>query len=160
MFTEPMLSRSQVAAEYPRLDSFSAVTGRAITLRNMTLSARIKMAREAAGLSQSALARAIKVNASAVNHMESGRTKALRAETILALASALSVSAYWLETGNGSPSPDARLSPEESEALSLYRLLTPANRDAFLSVGRTLLSAQPATRASTAHPFQTAKRVR
>jgi transcriptional regulator with XRE-family HTH domain len=126
----------------------------------MSLSARIRMAREAAGLSQSALARAVKVNPSAVNHMESGRTKALRAETILALASALSVSAYWLETGNGSPSPDARLSPEETEALSIYRLLTTANRDAFLSVGRTLLSAQPATRATTAHPFQTAKRVR
>lgn len=126
----------------------------------MSLSARIRFARETAGLSQSALARAIKVGASAVNHMESGRTKALRAETILALASALSVSAYWLETGHGSPSPDARLSPEETEALSIYRRLTPTNRDAFLSVGRALLTAQPATRASTAHPFQTAKTAR
>ena len=139
------------------LDDLSTVTGRDITLWHMTLAQRIRDARIAAGLSQSELGRRINRRASAVNHMESGRTKALTAESILALASALSISAYWLETGHGSPSPDARLTPEEAEALTLYRQLTPANRDAWLSVGRTLHHAQPGAKPGAADPFPKAK---
>ncbi len=109
--------------------------------------------RKAAGLSQSELARRIRVMPSAINHIESGRTKAVKADTILALAAALGVSAYWLETGRGSPSADARLSPEESELLTLYRMLDPARRDHLLSIGRTLQESQGATKPSTAQPF-------
>lgn len=124
----------------------------------MSLASRVKDARLAAGLSQSELARRIGARPSAVNHIESGRTKALKARTIVKLAGSLSVSAYWLEHGTGSPSPDARLLPEEAEVLSLYRLLNPANREAFLSVARALLAAQPGVKASPAQPFLKAKR--
>ena len=89
--------------------------------------------------------------------MESGRTKALKAETILRLAQSLNVSAYWLETGRGSPAPDARLLPEESEVLTLYRTLTAPNRDAWVKVGQTLLATQ-SVKASPAIPFLRAKK--
>lgn len=140
------------------LEPISIVTATDITLSDMPLAERIRAARLAAGLSQSELARRIKRNASAVNHMESGRSKALKSETVLALASALSVSAYWLETGLGSPTADARLSPEEGEVISLYRSMNASTRDAWLSVGRTLRDAQPGNKAGTANPYPTKKR--
>jgi transcriptional regulator with XRE-family HTH domain len=154
-----MLLPSQPLGKGRGLENFSALTVAAITIGYMSLAARVRDARTAAGLSQSELSRRIHLKPSAVNHIEGGRTKALKAETILALAQTLSVSAYWLETGKGSPSPDARLSPEEAEVLSLHRLLSPANRDAWLSVGRTLHSAQPSSKPSAADPFRKEKRV-
>ena len=118
----------------------------------MSLAKRVRGARLGAGLSQSALARRIGLAPSAINHMESGRTAALKAETILALADALSVSAYWLETGHGSPAPDARLTPEESEVLQLYRGLNPVHKDAWLSMGRTLHDSQ-VSKPAAAQPY-------
>lgn len=117
---------------------------------------RIRTARKAAGLSQSEVARKLGVQPSAVNHMESGRTKSLKADTILRLAQTIGVSAYWLETGEGSPSPDNRLTPDETEVLDLYRSLTEQNREAWLKVGVTLAEAQ-VSKPSISRPFIRAK---
>ena len=122
----------------------------------MDLAQRIKAARDAAGLSQSEVARRLGLRPSAVNHMESGRTKSLKAETILTLAQCLSVSAYWLETGHGSPSPDNRLTPDESEVIALYRSMNEGNRGAWIKVGQTLAAAQT-NKPSVNNPFARAK---
>lgn len=148
-----MLVHSQSAANI----FFSAFTGAAITLRNMSLANRVKAALTGSGMSQSELARRLKVEPSAINHILSGRTAAIKAQTLVAIAQHLNVSAYWLETGKGASTPDARMTPDEAEALGLYRRLNESTRAAWMSVGRTLYEAQPSHAPSTASPFRKPK---
>lgn len=70
----------------------------------MSLKDRIKHARTEAGLSQSALARACKVDPSAINKLESGETKTLSSALLLKLAATLSVDSNWIATGKHSQS--------------------------------------------------------
>ena len=62
----------------------------------MTTGERIKLARKAAGLTQTELAEKIGVKFSAIHKYESGMVVNLKRETIAALASALDVSPAWL----------------------------------------------------------------
>lgn len=78
-----------------------------------SLAERLVFARGRAGLSQSQLARAVKVSASAINQVEKGHTKSLRATTAQAIERATGVSARWLLTGRGEPA--AKLSGSTSE---------------------------------------------
>ena len=56
-----------------------------------TFGAELKRLREAAGLSQSGLAKRVGLNASYINRLESGEREPPRAETVSALAEALGV---------------------------------------------------------------------
>lgn len=56
-----------------------------------TFGAELKRLREAAGLSQSGLAKRVGLNASYINRLESGEREPPRAETVVALAEALGV---------------------------------------------------------------------
>jgi len=58
-------------------------------------------ARCTSGLSQAQLARALKLSRSAVNQIERGATKTLRASTLVALERATGYRAAWVETGRG-----------------------------------------------------------
>ena len=108
----------------------------------MALGERVRSARMKAGLSQSALARRLGIRPSAINHIEAGRTKALKAETLVALANELAVSAQWLEHGRGSPTPEVELDQRELEAIAVFRRMTSANRLAWMAAGRALLETQ------------------
>lgn len=105
----------------------------------MGIRTRIRAALDTAQMSQSELARKIGVQPSAVNHWLSGRSKALKAENLVRIAKALSVSADWLETGMGSIKPEASLTREEAEVIELYRALTPQMRETWIKVGRDLI---------------------
>lgn len=60
----------------------------------MALKDRITIVREAAGLSQSDLARACKVDPSAINKLESGDTKKISGELLLKIANACAASPF------------------------------------------------------------------
>jgi SOS-response transcriptional repressor LexA len=68
-----------------------------------TLSERVAAALAQSGLSQAELARACKVTPVSVNDWLSGKTRSMKAETAIAAASALNVSASWLARGFGDP---------------------------------------------------------
>ena len=65
------------------------------------ISERLKIAMQAAGITQAELARRCKVKAPSVNGWLSGKAKFLRGENLLAAAKALNVSQHWLATGQG-----------------------------------------------------------
>lgn len=65
------------------------------------ISERLKIAMQAAGMSQAELARRCKVKPPSVNGWLNGKAKFLRGENLLAAAKALNVSQHWLATGQG-----------------------------------------------------------
>lgn len=69
-----------------------------VRLRAMTVGARIRQAREAKGMSQDALAAAVKVSRPAVSQWEDESSQPRR-NKIPAIAAALGVSPFWLEHG-------------------------------------------------------------
>lgn len=84
----------------------------AIYAQRVTLKDRIKHARTEAGLSQSALARACKVDPSAINKLESGETKALSSALLLKMSEVLSVDSGWLASGRAAKASIASRAPE------------------------------------------------
>ena len=80
----------------------------------MLLSERIKLAMDAAGMTQVDLARACGVKPPSVHGWLSGKSKFLRGENLLQAARALNVNQDWLATGNG---------PMRSDVLPLDPLL-------------------------------------
>jgi transcriptional regulator with XRE-family HTH domain len=71
----------------------------------MLIGERLKIARESAKISQSALARATKITPSAISQLELGMTKKPSASNLLPLAKALNVDPNWLITGKGDMRP-------------------------------------------------------
>lgn len=67
----------------------------------MLVGERVKQAREAAGMTQMALAKAANVTRSAISQLESGLVKKPSAATLLPLSRALRVTPEWLMTGKG-----------------------------------------------------------
>lgn len=71
----------------------------------MSLRERIEVARKAAGLTKSELARRVGISPSAVGQWETGETKTLEGENLVRAAAALGVDAQWLATGYGERDP-------------------------------------------------------
>lgn len=80
----------------------------AVACRTMgtTLGQRIREAREARGWSQLRLGESVGVSRAAVSQWESGESKGLRPENLVAAARALAVNVEWLVTGVGAMRPD------------------------------------------------------
>ena len=68
-----------------------------------TLTERIRVAREQAGLSQAEVAKSLRVSASAVNQWEQGLSKNIKLEHFFALAGLLRQDPQWLATGTVFP---------------------------------------------------------
>lgn len=71
------------------------------------LSERLRLAMDAASMSQAELARQVGVKPPSINGWLNGKAKFLRGENLLAAARALQVSQEWLATGKGSMRPAA-----------------------------------------------------
>lgn len=83
---------------------------------------RIKTRREELGMSQAALARLCRVKPPSVNDWESGKTRALKARSLLAIAKALDVAPDWIT--HGGPITTLTLQQtiqEPAHALANYR---------------------------------------
>lgn len=95
-----------------------------------TLTERIRAARERAGLTQTDVAKALRISASAVNQWEHGFSKNIKLTHFFALASLLEEDPQWLATGKTHPRarmtatpppvPNPRPPTGEERALLLY----------------------------------------
>ena len=93
----------------------------------MEMAARIKQARELRGLSQSELARRLKLRPQSVQHWETGKAQP-RLQRVKALSQVLDVNETWLATGagpmmHGDAGGWVQLTPDERALLEKYRLL-------------------------------------
>lgn len=66
---------------------------------NRTMAERLKEARNAAGLSQSALAKRVGVTKGAISQYENGTIRGMRPDKFLILCNTLGISPYWLVWG-------------------------------------------------------------
>ena len=121
-----------------------------------TLTDRIRAAREEAGLSQTEVARALRISASAVNQWEQGFSKNIKLDHFFALAHLLGQDPLWLATGKlhpqarqtaaKPPAPDyPSMTREERVLLHHVRQLPNALRQVLLRFlkGLTKIYASP-----------------
>lgn len=111
-----------------------------------TLAQRLRYSRERAGLSQSALARAVGIKPQAVQLIEAGRVEKPR--HLLALATTLAVNPTWLLEGEGAMAAVAigetparyhvNLSAEATELARLWMGLSGSERATVLTTVRAL----------------------
>jgi len=119
-----------------------------------TLAQRLRYTREAAGLSQSALARAVGIKPQTIQLIEAGKVK--RPRHLIEIANALKVSGAWLSGGvalneiretrgvygtdvdGGIKNRGPRLSAEAAMVARLFSTLDPEQRSAVLMMLKTL----------------------
>jgi transcriptional regulator with XRE-family HTH domain len=94
---------------------------------------RIKRLRLERGERLSDLGAAAGLSASAVHQWESGATKGLRPDNLVAVADHYNVSIRWLVTGTGSQRVTETRSEFEYQALELFRKLSEDGQHAALS---------------------------
>ena len=117
----------------------------------MSINARVKQARKAAGISQSKLAQVIGITRSACSQWESPQGTTPRRERLEQLAYLLGVSYEWLATGRKTKDEKSALNvredtssyrtamaPDQVELLNLYRALSVKVRIALLEFLRSL----------------------
>lgn len=66
-----------------------------------TLAQRFREARESTGMKPADMARALRVKASSISNIESGKTQSLKAETAAGVERVTGYSAVWIATGHG-----------------------------------------------------------
>ena len=117
----------------------------------MSINARVKQARKAAGISQSKLAQVLGITRSACSQWESPQGTAPRRERLEQLANLLGVSYEWLATGRktkdeksafnvreDTSSYRTAMTPDQVELLNLYNALSVKARIALMEFLRTL----------------------
>lgn len=114
----------------------------------MSIGDRIKLAREAAAISKSELARRIGVHPSACIQWESPEGTHPKVEHLSAVAMVLDVGFEWLATGRGEMRPDTRVRDErpsyghaeprenldETRLLALFRKLNARKKSSILEL--------------------------
>ena len=118
----------------------------------MSINARVRQARKAAGIAQSRLAQILGVTRSACSQWESPEGTAPRRERLEQLANVLGVSYEWLATGrkpkdekqtytfkeNAPTHYKTAITPDQEELLKLYNALPVKARIALMEFLRTL----------------------
>jgi transcriptional regulator with XRE-family HTH domain len=103
--------------------------------------ARVREARELRGLNQKQLAQACGIKQSSISEIETGETKVMGGDTLLAISAALKVRPAWIYYNKGprESSKADSLTPEESKILATYNALTPKRKHIFHTVLNTLM---------------------
>lgn len=122
----------------------------------MGIGKRVKTLREAAGLSQSELARRVGIKPPSLWEIEAGETKTVKAATLMRLSEALNADPAWLSTGRGAPYRMEVSGPDEGELVSIFRNLNASAQQAILGAARGILAAQPAP--TKADPYKVARK--
>lgn len=94
--------------------------------------------RKTRGMTQVQLCARAGLTQGSLSAIERGDTRALKAETLLRLARALSVNHEWLQTGRETPVQPLVLSIEETELVALFRQLPESGRDEVLRHARAI----------------------
>lgn len=87
-----------------------------VSMLNMTLKNRFKIAMDRIGINQSELGRRAKVSRGTVSLWLNGTTKELHGKNLLNAANALQVNPEWLSTGRGQMIENSELNPNTSPA--------------------------------------------
>jgi len=122
------------------------------TIWLMSIGKRIRSLRLTKGMKQGELAGRIGIKQASLSEIEHGHTAQPAGDTLLKLAVALDTNPHWIQTGRGSPVLPTETTPDESEAIALFRALPDQLRAAWLAAGRSLLAHSPA-KASKTKPF-------
>ncbi len=150
----PPKNRMTSSMSMPGLSAYQYPAVNRVSAENceVKLGTRVRGLRKALGLTQVQLSRLAGITQGSLSSIENGDTKELRAETILALAKHLGTSPDWIRTGAGPPTEPERPTPDEAEALHLFRALPAERREEWLRHGRFLLS-ESASKPARAIPF-------
>jgi transcriptional regulator with XRE-family HTH domain len=91
------------------------------------LGVRLRHARNHRKMSQGTLAKAAGIKQPSISELESGETKVISGDTLIAIAQALHVRPEWIVNGRGQMEADplAALEPDERELLEKYRAAAP-----------------------------------
>jgi transcriptional regulator with XRE-family HTH domain len=116
-----------------------------------TFGTRVKQMRTIKGLTQKALAAAIRIKQPSLSEIETGETAQPTAQVLMDLAKELECSPGWLLSGKGSPASGGQVTIDESELLEAYRGIDERGRTDLLAYARTLLARHPGR--SRANPF-------
>lgn len=119
----------------------------------MSIGKRIRSLRLTKGFKQGELAKKIGIKQASLSEIEHGHTIQPAGDTLLRIASALEASPHWIQTGKGSPVAPLESTPDESEAVALFRALSDAYKSAWLAAGRSLLEQQPTVKSSKTKPY-------
>lgn len=92
-----------------------------------TFAERMRFARKHAGLTQQALATAMRVSQSAVNQMEHGHISSLKGQQLIALERATGVRGEWVATGKGERFTPAGTLPKD-ERDQVHRIMESLSR--------------------------------
>lgn len=117
----------------------------------MGVGKRIRALRLSRGFTQVELSFRAGITQGSLSAIERGHSRALKADTILSIASVLETSPEWLQTGKGPPTPPVNPNPDEGEALHILRALPKRDRATWLTLGRAMLD--QAGTPSVAAPF-------
>lgn len=124
-----------MAMSMARRDIFSGVP----VEHPKTMGQRVRMARKTRNLTQVQLTRAAGIDQSTLSAIENDKTHKPEARTILALASALGLTAQYLLHGRVSMASSTQLLEACQE---IHDALTPENRAAWFAAGRALVASQ------------------
>jgi len=102
------------------------------------LGRRVKLLRTKKGMTQATLAKAAGIKPPSLSQIETGRTKALKATTILRIAAALETNPAYLMTGTGAAEMSKAENPQDSEVLDVMHKLSPSKRATLLAVAQAL----------------------
>lgn len=128
--------------------------------RVSTFAGRIRMALESAGIFdvpdlQARWRRAYneELNRQTAHNWLKETAKSAEYEKLYRVCDLTKTSARWLALGDGPPTPAQQISPEQAEVLAIFAQLKGQRLDRWLELGRDLLQAQEAVKASEHVPF-------
>lgn len=105
-----------------------------------TIGERVRALRIMRGMKQATLAKAAGIKPPSLSQIETGRTKTLKASTILRIAAALDTNPSFLMSGTGSPEMADAPNPNDEEVMEVMRGMTAKQRAALLAVAHVLAS--------------------
>ncbi len=147
---------TSIAAAIPLVNRHSD-TASLDHLRMADVGNRVRTLRKMQGLTQVRLAKLVGVSQGAVSDIERGDTSVMMGPTLTAICRALATNPDWLLSGRGSPAPSPPASPDGSELLTIYAQLPDAQREALLTVARSMRDGL-GSRATAENPFPAARR--
>lgn len=103
-----------------------------------TIGARIVWLRLQRKMSQASLARAIHITPQSLSGIESGKSKAPSAPTLLKIAAVLEANPDWIINGRGHPTNDGQDTDIASEMIRVMRELSHDQQATLLAVAKSL----------------------
>lgn len=109
------------------------------------LGTRIRQLREARGISQPELARRVRIAQASLSLIESGKTRSLKASTLMRLAKELDADPEYIRTGR-TPTVREGVGLREESVLQMFAEMDHETQDSWIEMGHVLLKRQGSAR--------------